>query len=65
MHVEKPPKHSGVSGQLDVFLFPSHRYTTRGRPDMIVSGDENIYPCEVEEVLARHPAVREVMIIRI
>ena len=41
------------------------RTTRRGRLDMIVSGDENIYPCEVEEVLARHPAVREVVIIRV
>ncbi|MGW4370001.1 acyl-CoA synthetase [Nocardia takedensis] len=28
--------------------------------DMIVSGGENVYPGEVEELLAAHPAVREV-----
>jgi len=31
--------------------------------DMIVSGGSNIYPREVEEVLLKHPAVREVSVI--
>ena len=31
--------------------------------DMIISGGENIYPREIEEVLIKHPAVREVAVI--
>ncbi|MFX8565695.1 hypothetical protein ABTL91_18995, partial [Acinetobacter baumannii] len=31
--------------------------------DVIISGGSNIYPREVEEVLLRHPLVREVSVI--
>ncbi len=31
--------------------------------DMIISGGENVHPLEIEEVLARHPAVREVAVV--
>ena len=32
---------------------------------MIISGGENIYPREIEEILVRHPAVHEVAVIGI
>ncbi len=31
--------------------------------DMIITGGENVYPVEVEEVLARHPKVKEVAVV--
>ena len=42
----------------DGFLFLHDRVK-----DMIVSGGENIYPAEVENVLAKHPAVADVAVI--
>jgi len=38
-------------------------YVTGRVDDMIISGGENIHPVEVEEVLARHPQVRDVAVI--
>lgn len=38
-------------------------YLVGRRGDMIIRGGENIYPIEVERVLSRHPAVREVAVL--
>ncbi|KAB2873969.1 MAG: long-chain fatty acid--CoA ligase, partial [Pseudorhodoplanes sp.] len=49
----------------DVGAFDADGYLTlkdRSK-DLIISGGSNIYPREVEEVLLKHPAVREVSVI--
>jgi long-chain acyl-CoA synthetase len=49
----------------DVGSFDAHGYLTlRDRSkDVIISGGSNIYPREVEEVILKHPGVREVSVI--
>ncbi|MFJ5830703.1 AMP-binding protein [Streptomyces sp. NPDC093089] len=51
---------TGDGGHLDAdgYLFLTDRIK-----DMIVSGGENVYPTEVESVLAEHPAVSEVAVV--
>lgn len=41
------------------------KYTsgTTGKSNMIISGGENVYPSEVEQVLAAHPLVRDAAVI--
>ncbi|MFC7616078.1 AMP-binding protein [Actinokineospora soli] len=52
--------NTGDTGHLD----PQGRLHVLGRADdMIVSGGENVYPQEVEDVLARHPAVADVAVV--
>jgi 2-furoate---CoA ligase len=52
--------HTGDVGRLD----EDGDLWLEGRlDDMIISGGENVHPLEVEEVLTRHPGVREVAVI--
>ncbi|HEX7384982.1 MAG TPA: fatty acid--CoA ligase, partial [Burkholderiaceae bacterium] len=51
---------SGDLGRVDAdgYVFVEDRLK-----DMIISGGENIYPAEIERVLAEHPALRDVAVI--
>ena len=52
--------HTGDIGQLDE---DGDLWIVGRVDDMIVSAGENIHPLEVEDVVARHPGVREVAIV--
>jgi acyl-CoA synthetase (AMP-forming)/AMP-acid ligase II len=45
------------------YLLDGYLYINDRIKDMIISGGENIYPAEIENLLARHPAVADAAII--
>ncbi len=51
---------SGDGGHIDA---DGYVYVTDRIKDMIISGGENIYPAEIERVLAEHPSVADVAVI--
>ena len=52
--------HTGDMGRLDA----DGDLWVEGRvDDMIITGGENVHPLEIEDVLARHPGVREVAVV--
>lgn len=67
----KRPEHTAktiIDGWLytgDVGYYDSEGniYLADRKKDMIISGGENIYPREVEEILYQHPAIQEVAVI--
>ena len=52
--------HTGDLGRIDAEGFIT---LVDRKKDMIITGGENVYPIEVEQVLYRHPAVREVAVV--
>jgi len=48
--------HTGDMGTYDKV---GHIYLVDRKKDMIISGGENIYPREIEEILYKHPSVHE------
>ena len=54
--------HTGDMGYYDE---EGYIYIVDRKKDMIISGGENVYPREVEEILYRHPAVLEATVIGI
>jgi fatty-acyl-CoA synthase len=52
--------HTGDIGRMDADDF---LYVVDRKDDMLISGGENVYPAEVEEILHRHPSVEQVAVI--
>jgi long-chain acyl-CoA synthetase len=51
------------TGDIASLTADGYLYILDRAKDMIISGGENIYPAEVEAVLARHPAVADVAVL--
>ena len=53
------------TGDLGTIDKEGYFYIVDRKKDMILSGGENIYPREIEEVLFRHPAVADAAVVGI
>jgi len=52
--------HMGDMGYMDE---DGYLYLTDRKADMIISGGENVYPKEVEDIIYQHPAVQECTVV--
>ena len=52
--------HTSDMGYMDE---DGYIFMTDRKADMIISGGENVYPAEVENVIYQHPAVRECTVV--
>jgi len=59
----KVPKGFAATGDLGHFDEDGRIFVDGREDDMIISGGENIYPQQVEDVLALHPAIREAAVV--
>ncbi len=51
------------SGDIGVFNEEGYLFLVDRLKDMVITGGENVYPREVEEVLYQHPSVEECAVI--
>ena len=65
--IEKETIQDGwlFTGDLGYYDENGYIYIADRKKDMIITGGENVYPLEVENVLYRYPAIKEVAVIGI